>query len=68
MTPSMSETHTDVMFTDWLNQHNESNASKTFDIIELDEQKLDDDGGDKGFAILFIDKAGGHIDSDEFLL
>lgn len=65
MTLSMSETHTDVMLTDWLSQHNESSGAETFDKIELDEEKLDDEGGDKGFAILFIDKAGIYIDSDE---
>ena len=65
MTLSMSETHTDEMFTDWLSLHNDSNAAETFDKNELDEKKLDDEGGDKGFAILFIDKAVGYFDSDE---
>ena len=68
MTLSMSETHTDVMFTDWLNQQGKSNGTETFDkeVFYEEKENPDDDGSDRGFAILFIDKAGGNIVSDEF--
>ena len=62
MTLPMSETHADVMFTDWLNQHNMSNDTETFNNKMLNEEKFDDEGGDKGFAILFIDKIDSYID------
>ena len=70
MTLPMSETHTDVIFTDRLNHQGKSNGTETFDKKELDEEKenLDGDGSDRGFAILLIDKTGGIIDSDELSL
>jgi len=66
ITCPISETHTDVFFTDWLSQYEKTSSVKTDDKKGHYEEKLGDDCGDKGFAILFIDKTGDKIDTVEF--
>lgn len=65
MTMPISKTHTDVIYTDWLSRHEKIDSAVDDEKKELHEDGIDDDCGDKGFAILFIDKTGGNIDSAE---
>lgn len=66
MSTPISETHTDVIFTDWMSQHEKLSGTEADEKKEYHEEDPDDGCGDKGFAILFIDKTGGKIDTVEF--